>query len=71
MLIEDAGEVLPYARKHLAEDTGPQVSRAVRKADVFPEPDWSAMVAAGVPGRWKTFALSAAKPAAAPEGCCP
>ena len=38
--LEDAGELIPHARKHLARATGPKGQHSVKLADLFPEPDW-------------------------------
>ncbi len=47
--IEDAGVVLPHARKHGAAPTGPEVSVGTpRLADLFPEPDWAAALRRGM-----------------------
>lgn len=47
--IVDAGEFIPYAKKHLAQPTGEVRARGTRLAEVFPEPDWKAMIAEGRP----------------------
>ena len=46
---EDAGEHVPYARKHLAVATGKQAGDGARLADLFPEPEWAALIDAGMP----------------------
>ena len=38
--LEDAGELIPLARKHLARATGRRGQDSVKLADLFPEPDW-------------------------------
>ena len=47
--IGDAGEYLPFARKHLAQETGPTLQDGVTLDDLWPEPDWEQLVAGGMP----------------------
>jgi hypothetical protein len=49
LMIDDAGEFIPHARKHDAVSTGSQLQRGLRLVDLFPEPDWASMIAAGRP----------------------
>jgi len=46
-LLQDAGEVVPYARKHLVASQEQRATGAITLADIWPEPDWLAMVQAG------------------------
>lgn len=57
MIIEDAGEVIPYARKHLVPDPTPQFSPGplgkasevkIKLADLWPEPNWVELQDAGI-----------------------
>lgn len=48
-LIDDAGEFIPHARKHVAAATGPQRQDSLRLDELFPEPDWNGMISAGRP----------------------
>jgi len=49
LVIEDAGDHVPRARKHLAKATGTAQQEGLRLEDLFPAPDWKAMIASGRP----------------------
>lgn len=56
--LDDAGEFIPYARKHMMpeadgrldqpEDTKPNKSQKIKLVDIWPEPDWLALRNSGV-----------------------
>lgn len=47
--IDDAGEFVPYARKHLAREEGKSTQDAITLKELWPEPDWRAERDAGRP----------------------
>lgn len=47
-LLNDAGEIIPNARKHLAESTGKRVQEVCELSDFWPEPNWKQLVDAGM-----------------------
>lgn len=46
-LIEDAGEEIPFAKKHLAQATGQHTS-TICKENIWPEPDWLTLAESGI-----------------------
>lgn len=46
-LIEDAGEEIPFAKKHLAQASGQHTSTICRD-DIWPEPNWLGLADSGM-----------------------
>lgn len=46
--LEDAGAIVPNARKHQAQAHGPNTQDSVCLADLWPEPDWKNLIACGM-----------------------
>lgn len=47
-VMDDVGEVVPQARKHQAEKTGKRTQDDTRLKDLWPEPDWTQLIAGGL-----------------------
>lgn len=47
--MEDAGPVIPWARKHIATSTGPVKAGGATLAELWPEPDWAMGISSGAP----------------------
>lgn len=56
-LKHDAGEFVPYARKHAATAQGSQIVGSATLAELWPEPDWKALVRAGMSAELAAYKL--------------